>query len=212
MYLPLFAISILFLIAFYIGATFVYNKNNPNDRYDIRNHFTFELWVRKGHPNAFLDVFILISTLAFAVNYILLSIFNFSVLSVANAILALLTSFSVITIFYLPLSKLKERCIFSIVMMTSISLLNAMQIYESFILIKQFENNLVYIPIVLSAVVVIIGVITIFYPGLFDFGMNKNDDGVISRPSFFPLAFFEWLLIFTYLFSESYIVIATMIK
>ncbi len=212
MYLPSFAVSIFLLIAFYFTASFVYNKENPDERYDIRNHFTFELWIKKGHKNVFLDFLILASATLFSANYIVFAIYNFSVLNTVNAFLALLVAFSIITIFYLPLSKLKERCIFSIVMMTAVTILNAMQIYEAFVLLKQYENNLLYIPIVVSALIVIIGIITIFYPKLFDFGMNKNEEGAIVRPSFFPLAFFEWLLVFTHLLSQTYIVIVAIVK
>lgn len=212
MYIPLFATSVLFLVIFYFSAVFVYNKENPNERYDIRNHFAFELWIKKGHQNVFIDLFILISAVAFSINYIIYSIFNFSVFNVVNAFFSLLISFSLIVIFYLPLSKLKERCIFSIVLMTVVTILNAMQIYESFILRRQYENNLIYIPLIISAIIVIIGIITIFYPKLFDFGMNKNEDGSFSRPKFFPLAFFEWLIIFTFLLSQSYLVVVSLIK
>ena len=211
MHIALLALSVLFLIAFYVAGTFVFNKNNPDDTYDIRNHFSFELWIKKGHQGVFIDVFMLLSATIFAANYILFSIKNFSVLNIFNAVLALLIAFSVISITYLPLSKLKERCILSIILITGTTILNALEIYESFTLIRQYENNLLYIPLVISAVIVIIGIIAIFYPKLFDFGMEKNEEGVMKRPSFFPLAFFEWLLIFTCLLSQSFIVIASMI-
>ena len=211
MHIALLALSVLFLITFYVAGTFVFNKNNPDDTYDIRNHFSFELWIKKGHQGVFIDVFMLLSATIFAANYILFSIKNFSVLNIFNAVLTLLIAFSVISITYLPLSKLKERCILSIILITGTTILNALEIYESFTLIRQYENNLLYIPLVISAVIVIIGIIAIFYPKLFDFGMEKNEEGVMKRPSFFPLAFFEWLLIFTYLLSQTFIVIASKI-
>ena len=212
MYLSLFIISALFLVTFYIAGAFVYNKNNTLEKYDIRNHFCFELWVRKGHQGVFIDVFILISAIIFFANYALFSIFSFSVLNVVNAFLALLIAFSVITICYLPLSKLKERCIFSIILITTSTVLNAMQIYESFTILRQYENDLIFIPIVVSSLIVIAGIIAMFYPRLFDFGMNKDQEGAIIRPKFFPLAFFEWLMIFITVLSPLYLVIVDIIK
>ena len=135
MHIALLALSVLFLVAFYVAGTFVFNKNNPDDTYDIRNHFSFELWIKKGHQGVFIDVFMLLSATIFAANYILFSIKNFSVLNIFNAVLALLIAFSVISITYLPLSKLKERCILSIILITGTTILNALEIYESFTLI-----------------------------------------------------------------------------
>ena len=202
MHISLFIISIIFFVVFYVTARLVYQKKNAPEKYDIRNHFAYELWIKKDSFNAFIDVFLFLSVISFAVNFSLYAIYNFSIFSVISAVVALLVSFSVVVLFYLPLSKLKERCIFSIIFFVSVTILNALMIYHSFTLLRQYGNNLIYISVVFSALIDILGIIIIFNPKIFDFSMSRDQEGLLVRPKIISLAFFEWLLVFFIFFSQ----------
>lgn len=211
MYISLFILSIIFFVVYFLFAITLFNKNNK-EKYDIRNHFPFELWIKKGEDNIFVNLILWISLTLFAVNYILFAIFDFSILSVISAAIVLYICFSIGVLFYLPLSKLKERSAFSISLITMTTIINAMIIWRCFTLIRQYEKYLAYLPLVISSLIVIIGIIIIFNPKLFNFEMKKDENGVMSRPKYFHLAFSEWILIFISFFSQLYIVITSFIK
>ena len=211
MYISLFILSIIFFIVYFLFAITLFNKNNK-EKYDIRNHFPFELWIKKGEDNVFINLILWISLTLFAVNYILFAVFDFSILSVISAAIVLYICFSIGVLFYLPLSKLKERSAFSISLITMTTIINAMIIWRCFTLIRQYENYLAYLPLVISSLIVVIGIIIIFNPKLFNFEMKKDESGVMSRPKYFHLAFSEWILIFISFFSQLYIVITSFIK
>ena len=204
--------SYIFLAIFMIFASSSF-KNREKEKYDLRNHFCFEILPLKTSNDYILYMVMGFLYLAsFLANFIYFTITDFGVMNVFIAFISLLITFSIGVIFFLPLSKLKERSIFSIVLIASVALQNALLIYEETFLIKAYENNLVYVSIVINALLLLLAVIAMFSPRLFDFALEKNEDGTTTRKKIYPLALFEWLLIISAPLSQLSIVIIEIIK
>ena len=201
--LILLLISFIFLIAYVLITTFIYNQDNV-DNFSYFNHFPYEIYIKRGYKNALLNILLFLVGLSFATNYILHAIFNFSVMEIFIAFVSVVVAFSFIAIFYLPLSKLKERCLCSILFFVSNIGLNALITINDIRIIKIYENNLGYISLVISLLILIICILFIFNPKLFDFCLEKKDEQTV-RPKIFYLAFGEWMLIYIFLFSQIYL-------
>lgn len=181
--------------------------NSYGEKYTFNNHFPFELWIKNGHKHFYLNALLFLSALFFAGNFIIDAIINFAVIKVTIAILALLVSFSLLAIFYLPLTKFKERCFCSIAFFIANAGVNGLILYYEVKEIRIFENYLAFIPLAISLIILIICIYDIFNPKIFDFSTTKDESGEQIRPKIFHLALGEWLLIFTFLFSQIYLLI-----
>ena len=212
MHIISFSASIIFLVAYLFSTILLFNKDNSDAKFDFRNHFAYELFIKKDRNNFVLNLLLLLSALLFTLNFILFAVSYFNVINLVSAIFSVIISFSLMVLFYLPLNKLRERCIFSIIFAVAITMLNALLVFQSVNMIKQLEEKLVLIPIVVNALILIIGIFTIFNPQLFNFDMKRNEDGTLERPKYITLAFFEWLLILSFLFSQIYIVMFPLLK
>lgn len=204
--------SLFFLAAFVIFSTFAYQKRE-REKYNFSNHFCFEILPDKSHPTFIPHVaFGFIFLACYVANFIYFSITSFGAMNVAIAFVSLITAFSIGVIFYLPLTKLKERCIFSIVLIVLNALINALLIYQETFFIKAYENNLIYLAIVVNAILLVLSVIAIFLPNLFDFSTDKTEDGINIQKKVYPLALVEWILIFAVPLSQISIIIMEFIK
>ena len=212
MYIVFFAASLVFLFAYVFSTLLIFNKDNKGEPFSFRNHFAYELWIKRDKKEVVLNLLLLLSVGLFALTFILFAVKNFSVINLVSAIFATVIAFSVVVLFYLPLNKLRERCIFSILFAVFTTMLNGLIIFNSVNMMNQLEEKLILIPIVVSAIIVIIGIFTIFNPHLFNFDMQRNEDGTLQRPKYITLAFFEWLIIFSFLFSQIFIVIYPILK
>lgn len=202
-----FFIASLISLVIYIVFTSIVYVDNYQENYNFANHFAFELYIKKGHRFIYLNIFLYLVAALYTGNFIVYAIKDFSAINAIIAILALLTSFSFIAIFYLPLTKLKEKCFCSIGYFVSIAGTNGLIIYQEIRNIRIYENNLYFIPLAFSILVLLFSLFAIFNPKIFDFNAPRNQEGVQVRPKIFHLALAEWLLIFTFLFSQFYLMI-----
>ena len=202
MYIAVFAFSVVSLALFLLSTILIYNKQNSEYVFDIRNHFTYELWLKKDTHNSYLGVLLFLSVASFTVNSVLFTINHFGVLNLMQSVMHLVIAFSVVTIFILPLSKLKERCVFSILLTVGVTILNGVIIFQCVNMMNQLEEKLVILPIVVSTLIVVIGIFTIFNPNLFNFNMSRDKEGNLIRPKIIFLALSEWLLVLSFLFSQ----------
>ena len=181
----------------------VYNRTYI-DGYRFSNHFPYELYNGKYYKYFYLNIFLLLTALLFTGNFVLKSITDFSPIQVVLAVLSLFASFTLLVLFYLPLTKLRERCICSIGFFISNSGINGLIIYQEVRNIRINESYLYLLPLIISLLILIVCIFSIFNPKIFDFKTIRNKDGVQVRPFVFHLALCEWLLIFTFLFSQIY--------
>ena len=204
MYIAIFVASILSLLIYILFTISLFNKGNDN--YNFANHFSFELFIKKGHRHVYLNIFLFLSSALFFTSFLLNSILYFSPIRISLAIFALCISLTLVAIFYLPLSKLKERCICSIMFFVANIGLNGLIIYQEIRNIKLYENNLYIIPLIISILILLVALFSVFNPRLFNFTASRNEEGVQIRPKYFQLALGEWLMIFTFLFAQIYLI------
>ena len=206
------AASIIFLVVFLFFAFPAYQKREK-EKYDLRNHFCFEILPPKTDNNFMLFIIPLaLYLLCFVGNFVYFAITDFSAMNVVIAFISLLIAFSIGVLFFLPLSKLRERCIFSILFVVLTAAINALLAYEETVYRQMYLNNLVYVAFAVNAVILLFTVVAIFSPRLFDFGAKKNEDGTTERRRVYPLALYEWLLIMIVPLTQISIILIEIIK
>ena len=206
------AISVFFLGVF-LAFSFPMYLKREKENYDLRNHFCFEILPIKQDPNFVL--FIIAPTiylLSVVANFIYFAITDFGVMNVVIAFVSLCIAFSIGVLFFLPLSKLKERSLFSIALLVLSAVINALLIYEETFYIKAYQDNLIYLPIIVNGVLLLFTVIAIFSPRLFDFSVDKDENGVSKRKKIYPLAFYEWIIILSFPLTQISIIVMEIIK
>ena len=201
-----FVASLICLIVYVVFTSIILN-DGYKENYSFANHFAFELYIKRGHRFIYLNVFLYLVAALYTGNFIVHAIQDFSVINVILAVLALITSFCLIAIFYLPLTKLKEKCFCSIGFFVSIAGTNGLIIYQEIRNIRIYENMLYFIPLAFSILIFLFALFAILNPRIFDFNAPRNQEGVQERPRVFYLALSEWLLIFSFLFAQFYLMI-----
>lgn len=212
MSIALAAASIFFLGVFLAFSLSMYFKREK-EHYDFRNHFCFEILPDKHDPNFMISIIApTVFLLSVVANFIYFAISDFGVMNVVIAFISLLLAFSIGVLFILPLSKLKERSIFSIMLIVLVAAINALLFYEETFYIKAYQDNLIYLPIIINGLLLIVAVIVIFFPRLFDLGVDKDESGVSIRKKMYPLAFLEWILILSFPLTQISIIVMEIIK
>ena len=212
MVIALAAISVFFLGVFLAFSFPMYFKRE-RENYDLRNHFCFEILPDKHDPNYVLFLIApSIFLLSVVANFVLFAITDFGVMNVVIAFVGLLIAFSIGVLFFLPLSKLKERSMFSIILIVLYAAMNALLIYEETFYIKAYQDNLIYLSIVINGLSLLFALIAVFSPRLFDFGMDKDDNGVSRRKKVYPLALYEWIIILSFPLTQVSIIVLEIIK
>ena len=203
----------VFFLGVFLAFSFPLYFKRERENYDLKNHFCFELLPEKS-DNTYLISIIppLIYLLCVVANFVYFSITDFGVMNVVIAFMSLLIAFSIAVLFYLPLSKLKERSLFSIILIVLVAVINALLIYEETFYIKAYQDNLIYLPIVINGLLLLLSIVVIFSPHLFDLGVDKDESGVSKRKKFYPLAFYEWLLILSLPLTQVSIIVMEIIK
>ena len=212
MSIALAAVSIFFLSVFLAFSLPMYFKREK-EHYDFRNHFCFEILPDKHDPNFMISIIApAVFLLSFVANFIYFAISDFGVMNVVIAFIGLLLAFSIGVLFILPLSKLKERSIFSIMLIVLVAVINALLIYEETFYIKAYQDNLIYLPIAFNGLILLLAIVVIFSPRLFDLGVDKDENGGSKRKKIYPLAFYEWLLILSLPLTQISIIVMEIIK
>lgn len=212
MSIALAAASTFFLGVFLAFSLPMYFKREK-EQYDFRNHFCFEILPDKHDPNFMISIIApAVFLLSVVANFIYFAISDFGVMNVVIAFVSLLIAFSIGVLFFLPLSKLKERSIFSIILIVLVAVINALLIYEETFYIKAYQNNLIYFPIIFNGLILLLAIVVIFSPRLFDLGVDKDENGGSKRKKIYPLAFYEWLLILSLPLTQLSIIVMEIIK
>ena len=204
--------SVVFLAIFLVFSFPAYQKREK-EKFDLRNHFCFEILPPKTDNNFMLFIIpISLSLLCFVGNFVYFAITDFGAMNVVMAFISLLIAFSVGVLFFLPLSKLRERCLFSIIFIVLTAVLNALLAYEETVYRQMYLNIFVYVDFAVNGVILLFTLIIIFSPKLFDFSTKKNEDGTNERKRVYPLALYEWLLIMVLPLSQISIILMEIIK
>lgn len=183
-------------------------KNNYfqrfKDKYDIRNHFPYEMNYELRFKDNLIGNLILIASFLLGTVYL----FTYSELRFDGMLISIIASgtLSAILIVFLFLTPLKHlrlhllETIFLFASSFSFSSLVCIECYREF---KDLENPLSIAGVILSALMALIIFILIMNPKLSKWAnleSKVNEDGSTSyiRPKYFVLAYSEWIVILTY--------------
>ena len=198
MFIGLFVASIVLMAAYVVASILLFN-NKEKEKYNLANHFPYELHESNKIVSFRVLPFLFLSIALVVTLYILHALHHFHILSVVKAIVGLVSGFSIGVLFLVPLNKFKERCTFSIVLIALTAMMNALLVYEEIYYLTAYGNEpLIYVAIVINALIALGAMVAILSPKLFDFTNERNSDGLLVRKRIIPLALYEWILIFAY--------------
>ena len=198
--------SSVLLIAYLIFAFITYRKKEGED-FDIRNHFPFELWLKRTDPNFVLNIFLFIPFVLVTANFVLFAVNFYDVPTLVVAMMVVVISFCAVSLFIIPLSKFKEHCILAILMMTFSVMVNGFLIYKEIRLWGLDNNYLLLLPMIINAICGAFGLVMMFHPALFKFDMQKDSYGNLTRPKNFVICISEWGLMIALFLSQISIVV-----
>ena len=206
MEIAFFAASVVVFIAYITFASLFYKKKEK-ENFDMRNHFPFEMFIKKSDNNFMMNILLLIPFLLVATNFILFSINFYDVPTVLATFIAVALCFFAVASFVVPLSKFKEHCIISIFLLTFTAILNGFLIYKEIKLFSLNSDYILLLPMIINSIGGAFSIIMMFHPGLFKFEMEKDEFGGLKRPKAFVMTVGEWVSLFIILASQISIVI-----
>lgn len=200
------------LLAIYILISIILYNKLESTKYDLRNHFAYELWFsHKRNGYIFLLPVIIIFLLSVPFSFIHFTINNFNVMNVVTSVSVLIASFSFGVLFIVDLSHLKLRCYFSIIAFVSTLLAASLNIYQEVVLLMPNENYILILPIIINGLIAVFSVFSVFSPRLFDFRYDRDEEGYLERKKIIPLAFYEWILVIMFPLLEISLIVFNLI-
>lgn len=211
MEIALFASSLVVFIA-YLVIAFISYKKREQESFKMCNHFPYELWIKKGDSNFLLNIFIFIPFVIAAVNYVLFAVRFYDIPTLLSSLMAVILAFAAVSIFIIPLSKLREHCIMVIILMAFTAIHSGFLIYKEIRLWELDRNYILLLPLIINALCGIFALFNMFHPALFNFNMNRDSEGNLVRPRNFIIAICEWGLIIALLLNQTSIIVIRMIS
>lgn len=208
-YIALSLTSIVFFIAYIIIATSIYKKEK-RETFDLRNHYAFELFIKRDRPYAFINVLLFISLAVLFANYLLFTIYNFGAKNVLISLAALFASISSFISFYLPPYKLKYFLSNKIFVTIFTAMINFMFIFVYFQDVNFKESIYFYFALVFSIVFGLICLVGSFFININDLRM-EHDEETLIRPKIIKMALFEWLAIIILPLSQIGIILLSLV-
>lgn len=210
MYIAFACASIVFFIAYLISSIFIYKKNTGNN-FKLSNSFGYELFLSIKKEMFWVNILLLISVLfIFASNVCYLS-YSYS----TNRLLSCLVLFaglaSCVASSIIPLSKLKEHFICSILSFGTLALFGVLLLFLDIRYFQIEHEKLFIISIVFDCIVSLTGIVSMFNPKVTSLNMDTDNEGKLIRPRYIPLALFEWLTLIAFFLSQISIIIISII-
>lgn len=198
-------LSFLFIII-YIIIELVFYKRINNEKYSFKNHFPFELMIknRKYFANS---AFLFASIGCFVANFLINTVKNQNPNNLVIALASVFVGISIIFISFLPLSKLKEHFLFSLLVMAGTALISGMNLLSETRIYK-IDSQLIYlVPIIINLLILLISLLVMLNPKLFNLNMSKDEEGKLFRPSILIPAISEWIMMFIFLFTQIHLLV-----
>ena len=200
------ASSIVLFVAYLVVSSILYKKREK-ERFELANHFPFELWIKEKGSDFILSIFLFMPFILLATNYILFAI-KFADLPVYVATFLAVANCAIATLLFItPLSKLREHCILVILFITFTAILNGFLIYKEVKIWQQDVNYWLLLPMIINALIVLEAIIMLAHPSLFKFNMARDSEVNIVRPKRFAICIIEWGLMFSLLISQVSIIL-----
>lgn len=210
MYIALFVISIVMFIAYLFASSFIY-KNATGNKFSFSNIFSYELFLSKKKELFSINLLILLCLGVVFANNLIFLIQHYDPSRIAGVIFAFLSLCFFGAISIIPLSKLKEHFICSILCFGTVSIYGALCLLNDIRYYQIEYNQLFLISIVFDSLILIVGLICMFNPKTAQFNMKTDEEGKLIRPSIIPLATSEWLMIIMLLLGQVPLLVASMI-
>lgn len=202
--------SVLFLIL-YIIVSFIIYRNNELEKFNIKNCFSYELFLNKKRKQFSFNILILISMMFVFVNAIIYTVKPFDTLKLISCLFMIIAICLFVAISIIPLSKYKEHCACSILFILCIGIYGGINFFNNLRLYNIEHNIYEILAFSVDAIVLLSSLIVILNPKLITFKMDKDEDGKLIRPKIIPMAFSEWIMLFVLLFSQLSIVFISLI-
>lgn len=209
MHIGLAVASLILFISFFI-SNLIYYKKKENRKLDIRNTFPYET-MYKEKPYFY---FVILLFLAFAfifANYVIFTTQDFKINKLFSTIISLLLGFSSCSLFFLPLSKLKEHISMFILMAVSSIALASFNLAIEIKDYKILENNIILIPIIIDSLILIFGLVALLNPSITNLKMEVNSNNEYVRPKRIALAMFEWIFLFLAFFLQISVIVISLL-
>ena len=203
--------AIFTLVAFYFAASLIYKKKNSRD-INLLNTFTFEV-VKSGVGSIVPLLFVSLgATIAGAI--VFTSRYT-DVLPIVLVVIMTIMGFCTAMLPLLSLNKLKEHLYLNLGAIISFATAAAFLTYLSYSMCKvyDYKNISLIIAMVVSGLLFLFSLVFVFNPHLFILNNDRNEEGEIVRKKYIPLAFSEWMIIFSSpIFLIPLILISSVIK
>lgn len=200
--------GIFFLILFFV-ASFIQYKNRWQDKFDLRNHFPYEVnYGIKFKDNIYGNISLIAMSLSLCAYFATFDMSwerpFFVPIVVCGALAALIIPFIV----FVPVSKIKSHiAVLMIQILTSICLpgtigIAALKIYQT------EGMSPVAMAILWCSIAVALGIVILMFNPNLSLRMEpvtkekENGEKEYLRPKYIQLAFTEWLLLFSVLISS----------
>lgn len=200
MVLALTIASFVLFIAFLFISLYLYKLDNKK-AFDLRNHFPYEIYSSKNKPYGWVSIILLASLVCFIANYVVYMVKAFEWNSVLFAFLALAIAAFMVVLFYMPVARERAHLIVAFLFGVATLMLDSLLLFPLFRYRQAYQQSLFYIPVFLNIALVIVYLVFMFFPSLFNLKMEEKD-GVVTRPKRITLCMFEWAIIFTALLSQ----------
>lgn len=210
MYIAIAVASITLLAVYLIASIFIYKKKEET-KFSFLNTFSYELWKSKDRNTFVINIILFFALGLFITNNMTYLLKNYDSNRLMSVILSVILAFSVGATNIIPLNKYKEHLTMSMIMMAATSLLSLMNLIAEIRLYRILTDNLLFISIVIDTIILLISLVGLLDPKLFNLNMQRDVDGKLIRPRFIHLATFEWLTILAFLFSQVSLIIFELI-
>ena len=206
--------SLFALVAFFFSLSLIYKKKN-NKSINLLNTFTFEATPKLKRNEGTSPVLLFVSLGATIVGAIVFASRYMDVLPIVLVVIMTIMSFTTAMLPLLSLNKLKEHLYLNLGSVISFATSSAFLTYLSYSMCKAYDykNASLIIAMVISGLLFLFSLFFVFNPQLFNLNNDKNEDGEAMRKKFIPLAFSEWMIIFSSpIFLIPLILISSVIK
>lgn len=200
--------AIFFFVLFMIASIFNHN-HKWQEKYNLRNHFPYELnYGMKFSENIYGNISLIACSLLLSAFFVTMDLRFIRDFFIPIIIAGVLASLMIPVIVFVPVSKMKAHIVALLLqILTGILLpgtigIAALRIYQD-----EGSNPLAIVVLVCCIVVALAIVVIMFNPKLSlrmepEIIEKENGEKEYKRPKSIPLAFTEWLFIFSTLLSS----------
>lgn len=188
-------LSILFEVTFFLSLGLIY-QSIEKKALRITNTFIFEVTPGFKEKNAFINYIFLFALLVNLFPFIFYLSKTTNIYTICMTIFATLALFCLGCLPFISIDKLREHLYLDLGALVSLLALFGFEAFYSFNVYKysEYTYNYALAALIISIFFVLVLLISILNPKLFDLKNVQNEDGTYSRKRFIFLAFIEWMM------------------